>query len=481
MITNRRELSNLHSDGSSRMVLAALEAAVESVRPATLVARAVKFNSELSVRDVYGRTIRLRKFDRVYLVGAGKAAAGMADALYPMLHDRVAACSITVPRGTKAKIKGISVTQASHPIPDRSGVGGTKRILNVLRKARKDDLVFVLISGGGSALMPLPAPGLSLADKQKITNSLLRSRASIHELNAVRKHLSAAKGGQLLRHIDNSCTVVSLVLSDVVGDDLGVIASGPTCPDRSTFADALKILRKYCIKGPDAALEHIAKGARGEIEETPKPHDPTFSRVHNVLIGNNSIACTGAVSSLKKHGVQAAHLGSDFEGEARNFGVFLARVASDLSGKPFALVAGGETTVRLCTSGNGVGGRNQEAALACMMKLRRHDVAMACMGTDGIDGNSNAAGALVSPKVMSLSAKMDLKKYLASHDSHRAFKKLHSLIFTGYTGTNVNDIAILCGPPTNDKMSKADRLRLEAKIQRRGRHYLRETTGRDSR
>ena len=448
MIANRRELSTLHSDRSSRIVLSALEAAVESVRPATLVARTVRFTRELSVRDAYGRTIRLRNFDRVYVVGAGKAAAGMAEALCSILHERVAAGSITVPRGTKAKIKGISVTQASHPIPDRSGVGGTKKILNVLEKAREDDLVFVLISGGGSALMPLPAAGVSLADKQKITNSLLRSGASIHEMNAVRKHLSACKGGQLLRHIDDSCAVVSLILSDVVGDDLGVIASGPTCPDRSTFVDALKILRKYCIKGPDAALERIAKGARGEIEETPKPHDPTFSRVQNVLIGNNSIACKGAVSYLKKRGVRAAHLGSEFDGEARNFGVFLARVASDLGGKPFALVAGGETTVTLCKSGNGIGGRNQEAALACMMELRRHDVAMACMGTDGIDGNSDAAGALVSPKTISLAAQMDLRKYLDNHDSHRAFKKLHSLIFTGYTGTNVNDIAIICKAST---------------------------------
>jgi glycerate 2-kinase len=448
LIANRRELARLHNDRSSRMVLAALEAAVESVRPAALVGRAVKFNRELSVRDICGRTIRLRKFDRVFVVGAGKAAAGMAEALCQILHGRVAAGAITVPYGTKTEIRGVSVTQASHPVPDRSGVEGTKKILNVLRKAQKDDLVFVLISGGGSALMPLPAPGMSLADKQKITNSLLRSGASIREMNAVRKHLSAAKGGQLLRHIDKSCTVVSLILSDVVGDDLEVIASGPTCPDRFTFADALKILRKYHIKSPGAALDHIAKGARGGIEETPKLRDPIFSRVHNVLIGNNSIACAGAVSYLKKRGVQAAHLGSAFEGEARDFGVFLARVVSDLGGKPFALVAGGETTVRLGRSGNGVGGRNQEAALACMMELRRHDVAIAFIGTDGIDGNSDAAGALVSPKTMSLAARMDLKKYLDNHDSHRAFKKLRSLIFTGYTGTNVNDIVIICKAST---------------------------------
>lgn len=431
------------------MVLGALEAAVDSVMPAALVKHAVKFEKELSVRDINGKIIRLRNFDRVYIVGAGKATAGMAGALVPMLQDRMAGGAITVPYGIKAKIKGISITYASHPVPDRSGMEGTKKILNVLKKVQKNDLIFVLISGGGSALMPLPAPGVSLANKQKITNLLMRSGASIHEINAVRKHLSAVKGGQLLRHIDGACTVVSLILSDVVGDDLEVIASGPTCADRSTFADALKILKKYRIKDPDAALAHIADGAKGNIEETPKPQDPVFSHVHNMLIGNNTIACTSAISYLKKRKVQAVHLGSEFDGEARDFGTFLARLASDLSNsKPFAIVTGGETIVRLNKSKSGTGGRNQEAAMAYMMELRRqHDVAAAFMGTDGIDGNSDAAGALVSPKTITNAKKMNLKKYLDNHDSYHAFKRLRSLIFTGYTGTNVNDIAIVCKAP----------------------------------
>jgi glycerate-2-kinase len=447
LIVNHRELARFHSDKSSRLVLAALEAAVESVKPEDLVKRAVKFDRELLVRDIHGKAIRLRKFERIYVVGAGKAAAGMAGALRSILRGRIAGGAITVPYGVKAEIRGIPVTRASHPVPDRSGIEGTKKILTVLNKTKQGDLVFVLISGGGSALMPLPALGVSLADKQKMTNMLLRSGASIHEMNAVRKHLSAVKGGQLLRHIDSSCTIVSLILSDVVGDNLEVIASGPTYPDRSTFKDAIKILKKYSIKNPEAALAHIARGANREIEETPKLHDPIFSRVHNMLIGNNSIACASAVSHLKKCGVQAVHLGSEFDGEAKDFGTFLSSLASDLGSKPFAMVAGGETTVRLSRSENGTGGRSQEAALACMMKLRRNDVALACMGTDGIDGNSDAAGALVSPKTIALAKKLDLKKYLDSHDSYHAFKKLRSLIFTGYTGTNVNDIAIICKAP----------------------------------
>jgi glycerate-2-kinase len=444
LIANRQELASLHSDRSSRLVLAALEAAVQSVIPDTLVKRAVKFNRGLSVRDIHGRYVRLQKFNRVYIVGGGKAAAGMAGSLHSILHKKVACGAITIPYGVNAKISDISVTHASHPVPDRSGIEGTKKILDVLGKAGEDDLVFVLISGGGSALMPLPAAGVSLADKQKITGSLLRSGASIHEINAVRKHLSAVKGGQLLRHVSGSCTVVSLILSDVVGDDLEVIASGPTSPDRSTFAAALKILKKYGIKEPETAISHISRGAKGEVEETPKPHDPIFSRVHNMLIGNNAIACASAVSYLKKRSVPAVYLGSEFDGEARDFGVFLARIASDLGSKPFAIVAGGETTVRLNRSGNGRGGRNQEAALSYLIELQRRDLALGCMGTDGIDGNSEAAGALVSPKTVALAKKLDLKRYLGSHDSYHAFKKLRSLIFTGYTGTNVNDIAVMC-------------------------------------
>lgn len=442
MIANRRELTRLHSDRSSRLVLAALEAAVASVMPDVLVKRAVKTDGGLSVQDILGKVVTLDEFDHAYIVGAGKAATGMAIALCSILKKKVVGGAITVPYGTDVKIKGISVTRASHPVPDSSGVEGTKKILNVVGKARKGDLVFVLISGGGSALMPLPAPGVSLADKQKITDQLLRSGASIYEMNAIRKHLSAVKGGQLLRHVDSSCTAVSLIISDVVGDDLEVISSGPTCPDSSTFKDALKVLKRFRIKCPDDALEHIARGAKGEIEETPKPRDSIFSRVHNMLIGNNTLACSGAADYLNKKGIRAVHLGSEFDGEAMEFGTFIANLSSDLGNGSFAVVAGGESIVRLNKS-IGVGGRNQEAALACLMKMR-HDASAAFMGTDGKDGNSDAAGALVSPKTISLAKGMDLQKFLRGHDSYHAFKKLHSLILTGYTGTNVNDIVIVC-------------------------------------
>ena len=445
MIVNRQKLEKFHTGRSSRLILSTLAVALDSVRPAPLMKRALKFsNSELIVRDIHGNAAKLGEFDRAYIVGAGKAAPGMAYAACSVLGNKLAAGAITVPYGTKAEIKGVVVTEASHPIPDKAGIRGTKNILSILREADQNDLVIFLISGGGSALMPLPAPGISLADKQEITSSLLRSGASIHEINAVRKHLSAVKGGQLLRHVKESSTLLSLILSDVIGDDLGMIASGPTYPDSSTFSDALNILRKYRIESPVTAIQYITKGAKGKIAETPKPQDELFSRIHNVLIGNNTIACKAAVRYLKKRGMQAVNLGSEFDGDAKEFGKFLAQLALDIGSKRLAIVAGGETTVKLGRRKNSLGGRNQEAALSCLAELSRRDVAIGCMGTDGIDGNSDAAGALVSPKTIMLAKKMDLHKYLNMHDSYYAFKKLDSLIFTGFTGTNVNDIAIVC-------------------------------------
>jgi glycerate 2-kinase len=450
LIVNHRELERFHKTKSSRLVLSTLSAAIDSVRPDSLIKQAIKFsNNELTVHDIYGNIATLAEFERVYVVGAGKAALGMASAMCSLLDDKVAGGAITIPYGIKAKkkLRKVLVTEAAHPIPDNAGIEGTKKILSVLEKADRNDLVVFLISGGGSALMPMPAPGIRLVDKQKITGSLLRSGASIHEINAVRKHLSAVKGGQLLRHVNRSCSLLSLILSDVIGDDLGIIASGPTYPDYSTFSDALRILRKYSIERPASAIEYLTKGVKGKISETPKPQDEVFSRIHNMIIGNNAIACRAAEDYLKKHGIQAVNLGSQFNGEAKEFGLFLARLTLDLKCRRLAMVAGGETTVRLGKSKSGLGGRNQEAALASLTELGRDDVVIACLGTDGIDGNSDAAGAIVSPQTVMFARKIDLKKYLKRHDSYHAFKRLNSLIFTGFTGTNVNDIAIVCTDP----------------------------------
>jgi glycerate-2-kinase len=354
VIKNRAELEEFHGSAAA-IALGALEAAIKSVEPGALVRRAVKFDGDsISFRDIYGNESRIASFKDAYVVGAGKAAGAMAGALCGMLKGRLAAGAITVPKGTAASIDNISVTGASHPVPDEDGVKGAEKIIDVLNNAGQDDVALVVISGGGSALLPMPAAGITLLDKQEATKELLASGASIHEMNAVRKHLSQVKGGQLVRHA--KCRMVSLVMSDVVGDDLSVIASGPTFPDQSTFKDALRIIYKYGIKNPRVRA-HIRQGARGKIAETPKPGDPAFARVRNILIGNNHAACDSATGYLRGKGIRVENLGSEFGGEARDLGVFVARLLSNRSDAPFAIVAGGETTVKLGSKA-GKGGRN---------------------------------------------------------------------------------------------------------------------------
>lgn len=437
MIKNRAALAKFHGHGAS-LALGALEAALKSVEPGALVRQALKFRpGSIEATDILGRTLAFGDFRDIYIVGAGKAAGAMADAACTILKSGVAGGAITVPYGTKIENDHISVTCASHPVPDENGVRGTEKIVAIMEKAGKDDLVVVLISGGGSALMPLPSGDLSLEGKQRATVQLLASGASIHEINVVRKHLSEVKGGQLVRR--TRAKVVTLILSDVMGDDLGVIASGPTYPDSSTFADALRIVKEYGITGP--AIKHIARGAQGLVKETPKQGDPVFRRVSNLLVGNNELACKSAAGYLSDKGLRVENLGSRFDGEAKDFGVFAARLAGNLAKRPFALVAGGETTVRLGKRA-GIGGRNQEAALACAIAMQRAGIVVAFMGTDGVDGNSDAAGAIVSTKSVELAKKIG-KRYLAHHDSYHALKEMNSLIFTGPTGTNVNDIMVI--------------------------------------
>lgn len=438
MIRNRAELEEFHGGGASA-ALGALEAAIKSVEPGALVKSAVRFDGEsISFRDIYGNTSAINSFKNAHIIGAGKAAAAMAGALCKMLKGRAIDGAISVPKGTETAIDRISVTGASHPVPDQDGIRGAEKIIGVLENAGRDDLAIMLISGGGSALMPMPAEGITLADKQDVTKELLASGASIHEINAVRKHLSQIKGGQLAGRA--RCRLVSLIMSDVVGDDLAVIASGPTFPDSTTFKDALGIITKYGIRNAGIRA-HIRKGAKGTIKETPKPGDAVFRKVSNILIGNNQVACRSAVDFLRKSGYRVENLGSEFGGEARDFGTFVARLLSNRAEAPFALVAGGETTVWL-EGRTGTGGRNQEAALACALALKRQGATAVFAGTDGIDGNSDAAGAIVSGRSAGIARKTNAAKYLRRHDSYYALKKMGSLVFTGYTGTNANDVAI---------------------------------------
>ena len=461
IITNRLSLENKHQNYNSlNHALSALESAVNSVQPQFLVRRALKRNcSKLLITDIRGnkQEFDIDGFKSIFVVGAGKATAKMARAVSHILKGKITSGAINVPYGNKISLDCIYVSEANHPIPDEAGVEGTKKIIDILKNTQESDLVFVLISGGGSALMPFPVGGLKLEEKKKITLNMLASGASIDEINTVRKHLSLIKGGQLVRFVKRGCTIVSLILSDVIGDKMETIASGPTVPDVSSFKDAATILQKYHIF-ENKSLEKsslsliIKNGLKGYIADTPKPGNPIFDKVYNILIGNNSIACNKAVQTLRKKSIQAMYLGSSFDGQAIDFGKMLGKLSNTLaiSSLPIAFVLGGETTVKLNKRrANGTGGRNQEAILSAATKCkfqRRDDITVVCMGTDGIDGNSAAAGALLTPKSIYLIQKknINIKNYLESHNSFNALKKIGSLLFTGNTGTNVNDIAIIC-------------------------------------
>ncbi|HET7149308.1 MAG TPA: DUF4147 domain-containing protein [Candidatus Nitrosopolaris sp.] len=462
---NRTNLQlNHHSSRSLKISLSALEFCLRNSDPKKLVDNAVKLRgSKLLLTDIRNNIVKLDldDYESIYVVGAGKAAARMSNAVSTILKKRLSGGAINVPYdtsknriGNAIKTRQIKVTEAGHPLPNDAGVRGTLKIVELVRKASEHDLIFCLVSGGGSALLPLPHYGISLQDKQKITYLMLSVGATINEVNVIRKHLSLVKGGRLVRYVQAGCTVLTLILSDVIGDEIDTIASGPTVPDRSTFRDAAEILKKYRLwQKPFGSVRRlIMRGINGEIEDTPKEGDPIFEKVHNLLIGNNSLLCEYAAKYLGKRVGNVKTLGSSFSGEAREFGYYLADLAHDAVQSPesVALVMGGETTVKLNRlKRNGLGGRNQEAVLSAASKSKfppKADITVLCLGTDGIDGNSKAAGAILTPETLYRikASRLKAKEYLDSHDSYRALRKLRSLLVTGRTGTNLNDIAIVC-------------------------------------
>jgi glycerate-2-kinase len=324
-------------------------------------------------------------------------------------------------------------------------------MLNIAEQAERNDLIICLISGGGSSLMPLPRGNISLADKKAITQALLNSGATITEFNTVRKHISDIKGGWLAKKAYPT-TILNLILSDVVGDPLDFIASGPTVPDSTTFKEAIGVLKKYSLWAttPDSIKKLLSKGEKRLIPETPKAGDEAFRRVYNVVVGNNRSSSLAACERLKTDGLNTLLLTATMEGEARHLGTMLSSIAKEVTvsanpaPKPAGIVAGGETTVTV--TGKGLGGRNQELALGAAARLRGAEgVALASLSTDGIDGPTNAAGAVIDGKTVTRAAKMGLtpEKFLAQNDSYHFFSRLGDLILTGPTGTNVNDVSVI--------------------------------------
>ena len=400
--------------------------------------------------NVGERSYDLDQFRRIYVTGAGKAAARMALAVEKLIGDRIAGGIVVVKYGHAVKLGATEVIEAGHPLPDDAGLSGARRIAELLQSCGDNDLVLFLLSGGGSALLPYPAEGLSLAEKQRTTEALIESGADIFEINAVRKHLSRLKGGRLAR-LAAPATLVSLVLSDVIGDSLETIASGPTVPDRSTYGACLDIIRRYQLvpKIPSAVLEHLARGARGEIAETPKDLGGIFERVQNVIIGNNRTALSSAFRCAEELGYHPIIYSEALQGESKVVGRTFASLLKDISAKgqpisrPACVLSGGETTVTV--RGDGLGGRNQEFALAAAVELSGADqVVVLSAGTDGTDGPTDAAGGIVDGNtVQRASAQgLDAAAFLDRNDSHHLLRATQDLLFTGPTLTNVMDLQI---------------------------------------
>jgi len=422
-----------------RDALRIFRAALRAADAGAAIRRHVRLaGSKLSVDS---RAYDLRRFDRIFVIGAGKASAAMALALEKLLGRRITGGLINVKYGHSAPLRRIEVNECGHPVPDDNGVRGARRIAGMARDADERDLVICVISGGASALLPLPAAGVTLRQKQDITRRLIACGASIHEINAVRKHLSAVKGGQLAR-LCQPATLISLLLSDVVGDDPDVIGSGPAVPDRSTVADAREVLARHRIPAP-AALRTAA--------ETPKPGDPIFDRVQNVIIASNRAALAAAAREARARGYRTLILSTMIEGETKEVARVHAAIAKEIvaSGNPLrapaCVISGGETTVALGDHA-GKGGRNQEFALSAAIDIAGlSSVVVLSAGTDGSDGPTDAAGALADGWTLqrSRSAGLDARGALSRHDSWNFFESLGDLIRTGPTGTNVMDVRIL--------------------------------------
>ena len=427
-----------------------LQAALAAVEPGQAVRRFVSRDDDRLI--VGDQAYRLADFRRVVVIGAGKASAPMAAAVEEVVGDRLPIeGSVTVRYGNSAPTRHVRIREGGHPVPDSACAEGTQAIVELMEDVDERDLVVCVISGGGSALLTLPDDDLSLEDLQRTTDALLRSGATINEFNVVRKHLDAVKGGGLAR-LAGPARLVTLMLSDVVGNPLDAIASGPTVADTSTWSDAAAVFDRYGLwdQVPAPVARRLRAGVAGDLPDTPKPGDPLFERTQAVIVGSNLLACQAAASAASDAGFSTLVLTTYVEGEAREVSRVLAGLLRevDASGhplqRPCCLIAGGETTVTI--RGGGRGGRNQELALSAAFSLQgTRDVLLASVGTDGSDGPTDAAGAFVDGTTLDRARALglDAARYLADNDSYTFFDRLGDLIRTGPTNTNVNDLYVL--------------------------------------
>jgi glycerate 2-kinase len=428
--------------------------AVSAVDPARKLKHTVRIEgNQLLIKTEEGseKAFHLDGFKNIFLTGAGKASASMASAIEEIFGDRITKGIIIAKYGHVLPLKRIEVIEAGHPIPDQKGFEGTKKIQSLLRASGPGDLVIFLLSGGGSALLPLPVEGITLEEKQQVTQLLLDCGADIGEINTIRKHISQMKGGWLARWAYPS-TVIGFILSDVVGDPLDVIGSGPTVPDPSTYEDAYEILKKFDLinKVAPSIQKHLFMGREGKVEETPKPGEPVFEKVYNMIIGSNIIALRSAEREASSLGLHTMILSSSIVGDTREAARFHSAIAKEVLSsahplpRPACVISGGETTVMI--KGNGLGGRNQEFALATALEVQGFEkIVLLSGGTDGTDGPTDAAGAIADHTTVERARAMGLnpKAHLENNDAYPFFQRLGDLLITGPTHTNVMDVRIL--------------------------------------
>lgn len=442
-----KTLSTLRSDA-----LGIFRAALRAADPQIAIQRVLRRDADLLYLN--DAPIFEMSRGRVFVVGTGKAGARMAQAVEEILP--VTAGAVTVKYEHVAPTSVVKIYQAGHPLPDENGVRGTQAIVETLRGVNANDLVLCVLSGGGSALMEWLVEGVTLDDLRALTHELLRCGATITEINTLRKHLSRVKGGQIAR-LAQPARVVALILSDVLGSPVDVIASGPTAPDSSTFADCIEIVDRHALreKIPVSIVTHLERGARREIADTPKADDPLFARVTNVIIADNQIACEAAAQDARARGYQVEMLSTQMQGEAREIGSMLGQLAKRNKAQgtgettestlraPTCWLGGGEPTVKL--RGHGKGGRAQELVLAAAKEIAGNQPCVVLSaGTDGTDGPTDAAGALADNTTLARANELGLdpQAFMENNDSYHFFAALHDLVITGPTNTNVNDLMI---------------------------------------
>lgn len=427
------ELKKIRAD-----ILEIFNSAIKAVDPYNAVSEHFDKNNIV----LNNQFIDLTSFDNIFLAAFGKASVGMSQSVCDSINIKE---GIAITNDTENKVNSNNVHTffGGHPIPNENSYIGAEKIQELIEKCGKKDLLIVLISGGGSALLSYPR--VDLKDLQNTTNFLLKCGADINEINTVRKHLSYVKGGQLVKNA--KCKIVALIISDIIGDPLEFISSGPTYPDSTTYIDAEEILKKYNLmeKIPDSVKQVIFDGLNGNIPETPKKNDPIFKKVENIIIANNNLACEAAKEKAKELGYHTLLLTTSLDGEAKDIGTYLTDKVNNynLEVRKIAFISGGETTVTI--KGNGTGGRNQEMVLSSVNNIAGKNIVFSSFATDGIDGTCDTAGAIADgfTRERSNQKNIDYMDFLKDNNSYEFFKKLGDFFITGPTGTNVMDIQII--------------------------------------